>query len=102
MRSESYFYSFSDCLSEDLLQEWTWSERFAAQPEILRYLQHVADRSDLRRDIRFGTQVTAADYDEATNRWAISTDDGGWVTANSDHGGWLSVRGQHASLRGSR
>ena len=56
--SESYFYSFSDRLSEDLLQEWTWSERFAAQPEILRYLQHVADRFDLRRDIRFNTRVT--------------------------------------------
>ncbi|WP_433505530.1 flavin-containing monooxygenase [Pseudonocardia halophobica] len=79
--SESYFYSFSDRLSEDLLQEWTWSERFAAQPEILRYLQHVADRFDLRRDIQFDTRVTSADYDEATNRWGISTDDGGWVTA---------------------
>ena len=51
--SESYFYSFSDRLSEDLLQEWSWSERFAAQPEILRYLQHIANRFNLRRDIRF-------------------------------------------------
>ena len=79
--SESYFYSFSDRLSEDLLQEWTWSERFAAQPEILSYLQHVADRFDLRKDIRFNTRVVAADYDEATNRWMVSTDDGGQVTA---------------------
>ena len=79
--SESYFYSFSDRLSEDLLQEWSWSERFAGQPEILRYLQHVADRWDLRRDIQFNTRVTAASYDEARSRWAISTDDGGWVTA---------------------
>src|SRR6266699_4039306 len=47
--SESVFYSFSDRLSEDLLQEWTWSERFAGQPEILRYLNHVADKFDLRR-----------------------------------------------------
>ena len=51
--SESYFYSFSDRLSEDLLQEWTWTERFAAQPEILSYLRHVADRYDLRKDIQF-------------------------------------------------
>ena len=77
--SESYFYSFSDRLSEELLQEWTWSERFAGQPEILRYLQHVAERLDLRKDIQFGTRITAAAYDEAANRWAVSTDDGGWV-----------------------
>jgi cation diffusion facilitator CzcD-associated flavoprotein CzcO len=79
--SESYYYSFSDRLSEELLQEWTWSERFASQPEILRYLQHVADKWDLRKDIQFSTRVTAAAYDEATSRWAISTDDGSWVTA---------------------
>jgi cation diffusion facilitator CzcD-associated flavoprotein CzcO len=79
--SESYYYSFSDRLSEKLLHEWTWSERFAGQPEILRYLQHVADEFDLRRDIQFNTRVTAASYDEATNRWAISTDDGDWVKA---------------------
>ncbi|SFN30460.1 Predicted flavoprotein CzcO associated with the cation diffusion facilitator CzcD [Pseudonocardia ammonioxydans] len=74
--SESYFYSFSDRLSEDLLQEWTWSERFAGQPEILRYLQHVAERFDLRRDIRFGTTVTAATWDEDGTRWLVDTDDG--------------------------
>ncbi|MFR9801013.1 flavin-containing monooxygenase [Pseudonocardia sp. RS010] len=79
--SESYFYSFSDRLSEDLLEEWTWSERFAAQPEILRYLQHVADRYDLRKDIRFRTTVVGAEYDDATGRWTVRTDDGGRVTA---------------------
>src|SRR5882762_9337044 len=79
--SESYFYSFSDRLSEDLLQEWTWTERFAPQPEILRYLQHVADRYDLRRDIQFGTRVVAAEYDDASGRWVVRTDDGGQVTA---------------------
>ena len=73
--SESYFYSFSDRLSEDLLQEWTWSERFAAQPEILRYLRHVADRFDLRRDIRFRTTVVAATWDESGSRWLL---DRGW------------------------
>jgi len=78
--SESYFYSFSDRLSEDLLQEWTWTERFAGQPEILDYLRHVADRFDLRRDIRFNTRVVAAEYDEQTGRWSVRTDDGGTVT----------------------
>jgi cation diffusion facilitator CzcD-associated flavoprotein CzcO len=79
--SESYFYSFSDRLSEDLLQEWTWSERFAAQPEILRYLRHVADRFDLRKDIQFGTRVAAAEYDDASGRWTVRTDDGERATA---------------------
>jgi cation diffusion facilitator CzcD-associated flavoprotein CzcO len=79
--SESYFYSFSDRLSEDLLEEWTWSERFAAQPEILSYLRHVADRFDLRKDIRFGTRVVGADYDDTTGRWAVRTDDGDTVSA---------------------
>ena len=79
--SESYFYSFSDRLSEDLLEEWTWSERFAGQPEILRYLQHVADRFDLRRDIRFGTRVVAAAWDDDAGRWTVDTDDGGRVAA---------------------
>ncbi len=79
--SESYFYSFSDRLSEDLLQEWTWSERYAAQPEILSYLRHVADRYDLRKDIQFGTRVVAAEYDDAAGRWMVRTDDGGQFTA---------------------
>ena len=79
--SESIYYCFSDHLSEELLDEWTWSERYATQPEILRYLQHVADKLDLRRDIQFNSRVTAAVYDEATSRWTISTEDGGRATA---------------------
>ena len=55
---ESLEYSFS--FDEDLQQEWRWPERYGNQPEILEYLNHVADRFDLRRDIRFGTRVTAA------------------------------------------
>src|ERR1700690_3799015 len=54
--SHSYCYSFSDAL----LQEWEWTERYPEQPEVLRYRNHVADRFDLRRDISFGTSVTAA------------------------------------------
>src|SRR4051812_5303426 len=77
IESMDYSYSFSD----DLQQEWHWTERYAAQPEILRYVNHVADRFDLRRDIQFSTRVTAATYDEVSNRWTIATDTGDRVTA---------------------
>ena len=60
VESMDYSYSFS----EELQQEWEWTERYATQPEILRYLEHVADRFDLRRDIRFETRVTGATWDE--------------------------------------
>ena len=70
VESMQYSYSFS----EELQQEWCWSERFAAQPEILAYASHVADRFELRRDIRFGTGVTAAHYDETAALWQIQTD----------------------------
>lgn len=69
---ESYDYSYS--FDEELQQEWEWSERYAAQPEILRYLRHLAERFDLRRDILFNTRVTRAHWDEANERWAIATD----------------------------
>jgi cyclohexanone monooxygenase len=77
VESMQYSYSFS----EDLQQEWQWSEVFAGQPEILRYANHVADRLDLRRDMRFETRVVGADYSEATNRWTIRTDRGDLVSA---------------------
>ncbi|QRO00132.1 NAD(P)/FAD-dependent oxidoreductase [Archangium violaceum] len=76
---ESLDYSYS--FSRELEQEWKWTERYATQPEILRYINHVADRFELRRDIQFDTRVTAAVFDEATNRWAIQTDDGASVSA---------------------
>ena len=72
VESLDYQYSFSD----DLAQEWNWTERYATQPEILRYAAHVADRFDLRRDMQFETRVTAAAFDETANRWQISTDRG--------------------------
>ncbi len=77
VESMDYSYSFS----EELQQEWRWTERYSAQPEILRYANHVADRFDLRRDIQFGTRVTAAIFDEAAARWAIDTDRGDRVAA---------------------
>ena len=68
--SMEYSYSFSDAM----VQEWHWTERYPAQPEILRYINHVADRFDLRRDIQFETRVTAATYDDANQRWLVETD----------------------------
>ncbi len=72
--SESYSYGYS--FSPELLQEWDWAEHFAPQPETLRYLHHVADRFDLRRDMRFGCDVTAMTFDDATSRWTIDVADG--------------------------
>ena len=65
VESMQYSYQFSD----ELQQEWEWTERYAAQPEILRYANHVADRFDLRRDIQFNTRVKSAAFDEAAERW---------------------------------
>jgi len=74
--SESVYYMFSDHMSEEILGEWNWSERYAAQPEILRYLEFVTDRMDLRRDIQTNAKVTSAVYDAARNRWDIRLADG--------------------------
>jgi cyclohexanone monooxygenase len=71
---ESLEYSYS--FSPELQQEWTWKERFAPQSEILAYARHVADRFDLRRDIRFGHRVTTAHFDDARALWTLSTDRG--------------------------
>ena len=72
VESMSYSYSFSP----ELEQEWTWSEKYPTQPEILRYINHVAERFDLRRDVTFKTRVTSAAYNEATQRWLVITDSG--------------------------
>jgi len=75
--SHSYCYSFSD----ELTREWEWSERYPGPPEILRYLNHVAERFDLTRDVRFNTRVTASHYDEKANLWRVSTEAGETLTA---------------------
>ena len=67
---ESYDYSYS--FSPELEQSWRWSERYATQPEILRYIRHVADRFDLRRDIAFNTRMISARFDEPTSRWLVT------------------------------
>lgn len=76
---ESFSYSYS--FSEEIEQDWTWSNRYALQPEILAYANFVADRLDLRGDINFGTRVTAATYDEARQRWQVITDRAGTLDA---------------------
>ena len=72
VESMEYSYQFS----EELQQEWAWTERYATQPEILRYINHVADRFDLRRDITFDTRVESALFDEKANRWRAETSAG--------------------------
>ncbi len=73
---ESFDYSYS--FSPELEQEWRWSERYATQPEILRYVNHVADRFDLRKDILLEMRMTEARYDEKAARWIITAGDRQW------------------------
>jgi cation diffusion facilitator CzcD-associated flavoprotein CzcO len=103
---ESYDYSYS--FSPELEQEWRWSERYATQPEILRYINHVADRFDLRKDILLNTRMMKAAFDEVTGRWAVSSEDGRhWsaqllvmcvgqlsTTKSPDYPGQAAFRGQ--------
>jgi cation diffusion facilitator CzcD-associated flavoprotein CzcO len=77
--SESYSYGYS--FSKELLEEWEWSEHFAGQPETLRYLNYVAEKFDLRRDIQFKSRVIAATYNEETRSWTIALEDGATFTA---------------------
>ncbi|PZQ47546.1 MAG: cyclohexanone monooxygenase [Rhodovulum sulfidophilum] len=72
--SESYIYQY--LFDERLYKDWTWSERFPGQPEIERWMHYIADRLDLRRDIRFSTTVTSAEYDPTRGRWTVRTDRG--------------------------
>ena len=76
--SESYTYGY--LFSKELFDEWEWQEHFAAQPETERYLNHVVDRFDLRRHIRFGAAVTAAVYDEPSGTWSVELGDGSTIT----------------------
>ena len=78
VESMEYSYSFSD----ELQQEWNWTERYAGQPEILKYLNHVADRYDLRDDIQFNTRVVSAVFDRDTSQWTITTNQGDEITAS--------------------
>ncbi len=76
--SESYSYGFS--FSKELLDEWNWSEHFAAQPETLRYLNHVADKFDLRQHMQFDAKVDRCTWDEPSRTWTVVLEDGGSLT----------------------
>jgi cation diffusion facilitator CzcD-associated flavoprotein CzcO len=78
--SESYSYQFS--FDKEMLEEWNWSEHFAGQPETLRYLNRVADKLDLRKDIQFRSRVKSAYYNEAANTWDVTLDDGSQYTSH--------------------
>jgi len=77
--SESYTYAY--LFSRELFEEWEWQEHFAEQPEIERYLNHVVDRFDLRRHMRFGARVTSAAYDESSGLWTVTDGTGAVVRA---------------------
>ena len=91
------------------IEEWDWSERYPSQPEVLRYLEHVADKFDLRKDIRFNTRVERVAYDEASARWHVRTDGGAELDAKDcvmavgslsepkvpDIDGWDQFDGEH-------
>lgn len=76
VQSVDYSYSFDP----ELQNEWQWSEKYATQPEILRYLEHVADKHDLRRDVRFNTRVDAATWNDASSTWSVRTEAGDELT----------------------
>ncbi len=77
--SESWSYGFA--FSDELLQEWEWPEHFSAQPDTLRYLNYVADKFDLRRDMQFNSRVAAAHFDDAADHWTVTLESGEKVRA---------------------
>src|SRR5689334_5687526 len=77
--SESYSYGYS--FSQELLDEWHWTEHFSPQPETLKYLNYVADKFDLRRDIQFRSRVSAAHYTDATRSWDLALENGDTLSA---------------------
>ncbi|HEY6433444.1 MAG TPA: NAD(P)/FAD-dependent oxidoreductase [Acetobacteraceae bacterium] len=72
--SESWTYGYS--FSKELMQEWDWKEHFSPQPDTLEYLNHVADKFDLRRDMQFGSTVTAAHWDDVADQWTVTLESG--------------------------
>ena len=94
--SESWTYGYS--FSQELLDEWDWDEHFAAQPETERYLNYVADKFDLRRDIQFKSRVAAAHYQEDTRSWDVILEDGRRYTHTlSDHRHRRALGADHAA-----
>ena len=77
--SESWTYGYS--FSKELMREWDWKEHFSPQPDTLEYLNYVADKFDLRRDIQFRSTVAAAHWDEAANQWNVTLESGQQATS---------------------
>ena len=99
--SESWTYGYS--FSQELLDEWDWEEHFAAQPETERYLNYVADKFDLRRDIQFKSRVKAAHYQEDTRSWDVILEDGRrYSHAVPDHRRRRALGGDDADHPGRR
>jgi cation diffusion facilitator CzcD-associated flavoprotein CzcO len=80
-RCDSESHSYCMQFSDELLAEWEWSERYPQQPEIMRYMNFIADKLDLKKDIRFNTRVVGARYDDAANTWTVTTEAGDIHTA---------------------
>ena len=76
---ESLEYSYS--FDAELQQDWKWPERYGTQPEILKYINHVADRFDLRRDVQLNTRIKSAVFDDKSNEWTLTTDKGEEIRA---------------------
>jgi cyclohexanone monooxygenase len=93
----SLFYSYT--WSEELQKEWRWTEKYAAQPEILAYANHVADRFDLRPLIAFETRVLSARFDESADRWRVITDRGDLVAARAGDSRGRELRRRHLPHR---
>ena len=99
IQSLEYSYSFDEALQ----LEWRWNERYASQPELLRYANHVADRFALRKDILFGTRLTEASWDEAGGRWqATAHDRPAMVCTIPRDGDRAAIDAQHAGVRWPR
>ncbi|MBV8487902.1 MAG: NAD(P)/FAD-dependent oxidoreductase, partial [Planctomycetaceae bacterium] len=80
-RLDSEAFTYQYLFSEELYKGWSWSERFASQPEIERWMRYVADKLDVRRDIQLNTTITSAHFNEATGRWILTTDKGQIIDA---------------------
>jgi cation diffusion facilitator CzcD-associated flavoprotein CzcO len=81
-RTDTEGWAYGLSFDQDLFEDWKWEERFPGQPEVERYLNHIADRYDLRKDIEFETKVTECEFHEADGTWSVSTDKGETVTCN--------------------
>ncbi len=96
VESLEYSYSFSN----ELQQEWKWPERYGTQPEILKYINHVADRFDLRRDVQLNTRIVSAPFDGKAGEWTLKTDGGEEIRALLRHGRGQPLDAARARLQG--